>query len=149
MTRKNWDPERPHCVRILATQILQQDVALVPPGSASSALPRGLRISLDPALKRFIEGVKVGSQLLASVNRYETIQSLQGEHVPREIVVSESVEVFKRLKEPLAPVFISFEVEGDRHHPEKPGKRLINPVWGAIDGLRHLHEELHQTLGRS
>ena len=61
-------------------------------GSASSALLRGLRISINSAVKCLIEGVKVGSQLLVSVNSYETIQSLQGAHVSRDVVVSESVE---------------------------------------------------------
>ena len=92
---------------ILGANALHQGVTLVLPRCASSALPRGLHTYIYPAVKCLEEGVKVGSQLLASVNRDETIQSLQGEHVPRDVVVSELLDPFKRLKELLAPVFFT------------------------------------------
>ena len=87
----------------------------MPPGTESSTLPRGLPISLDPAFECLMEGVEVGSQRLVSVDREEAIQSIQGEHVPSEVVV-ESVEVFKRLQESFAPDVLSLEAEGNRHY---------------------------------
>ena len=92
MTRRNSEPERQLGVSITATPALLQGIALMPPGTESSALPRGLPISLDPEVKYLIERAQVGSQLLVSVDRDEAIQSIQGEHVPSEVVV-ESVKV--------------------------------------------------------
>jgi len=114
-------------MRIPAAHALPPGVTLVLLGSPSLALSWRLRLSLDPVDKGHIKGVKVGSQLLLSVNRYETIQSLQGEHIPFEVGVSELVEVFKRLQELLTPVFFLFKAESDRHNPKKLGERLIDP----------------------
>ena len=44
-------------------------------GKCIIAMLRGFRISLDPAVKRLMEGEEVGSQRLVSVDIYETTQS--------------------------------------------------------------------------